>query len=234
MIDYGVERDGGLARLTVADNQLALAAADGEHRVDGEDARLHRTGNALPLDDAGRGTFDGAVPIRADIAETVDGDAEGVDRATQKRVAHGHARRPSGAAHRGAGRNRRFVVKEDAAHALLAQILHHAAHAAVKEQNLAVRRVRKAGHLRDAVAHGEHCADLLRERFWRPVAHHVFEQRDDVALCAERALQIVLELAESPLGGVVVDLLADSKTEPALGLVGFFPAQQDVFAVFLR
>jgi hypothetical protein len=42
LVDDRVERDGGLARLTVADDELALAAADRDHRVDGLDARLQR------------------------------------------------------------------------------------------------------------------------------------------------------------------------------------------------
>ncbi len=40
LIDDRVDRDGGLAGLTVADDELALAAADGDHRVDGLDAGL--------------------------------------------------------------------------------------------------------------------------------------------------------------------------------------------------
>src|SRR5580693_9367637 len=34
-VDDGIERDGGLAGLAVADDQLALAAANGNHAVDG-------------------------------------------------------------------------------------------------------------------------------------------------------------------------------------------------------
>ena len=42
-------RDGGLAGLPVADDQLALAAADGGHGVDGLDAGLHRLLDRLAL-----------------------------------------------------------------------------------------------------------------------------------------------------------------------------------------
>ena len=41
LVDDRVDGDGGLARLAVADDELALAAADRDHRVDGLDARLH-------------------------------------------------------------------------------------------------------------------------------------------------------------------------------------------------
>jgi hypothetical protein len=46
-------RDGGLAGLAVADDQLALAAADGDReRVDGLEAGLHRLVHRLARDDA--------------------------------------------------------------------------------------------------------------------------------------------------------------------------------------
>ena len=59
LIDDGVERDGGLAGLPVADDQLALAAADRNHGVDGLDAGLHRLFHRLPVDHAGREALDG-------------------------------------------------------------------------------------------------------------------------------------------------------------------------------
>ena len=40
LVDDGVDGDSGLAGLAVANDELALAAANGNHRVDGLDARL--------------------------------------------------------------------------------------------------------------------------------------------------------------------------------------------------
>ena len=59
LVDDGVNRDGGLAGLTVADNQLTLAAADGHHGVDGLDSRLHRLVDRFARDDAGGDLFQG-------------------------------------------------------------------------------------------------------------------------------------------------------------------------------
>ena len=41
LVEDGVQGDGRLAGLPVADNQLPLAPADGEHGVDGQHAGLH-------------------------------------------------------------------------------------------------------------------------------------------------------------------------------------------------
>ena len=47
LVDDRVDRHGGLAGLAVADDQLALAAADRHHRVDRLEAGLHRLRHRL-------------------------------------------------------------------------------------------------------------------------------------------------------------------------------------------
>ncbi len=53
LVDDGIDGDGGLAGLAVADDELALAAADRDHRVDGEDTGLQRLATGVRVDDAG-------------------------------------------------------------------------------------------------------------------------------------------------------------------------------------
>ena len=52
LVDDRVDADGGLAGAAVADDQLALAAADRDHRVDRLEAGLQRLGHGLALDHA--------------------------------------------------------------------------------------------------------------------------------------------------------------------------------------
>ena len=52
LVDDGVDDERRLAGLAVADDELALAAADGDHGVDGLDAGLQRLLDGLALDDA--------------------------------------------------------------------------------------------------------------------------------------------------------------------------------------
>ena len=52
-VDDGVERDGGLAGLAVADDQLALAAANRNHAVDGLQPSRHRLAHRLAVNHAG-------------------------------------------------------------------------------------------------------------------------------------------------------------------------------------
>ncbi len=58
LIDDGIDGNGGLAGLPVTDDQLALAATDRNHRVDGLDAGLQRFANRLTGVHAGSDDFD--------------------------------------------------------------------------------------------------------------------------------------------------------------------------------
>ena len=83
LVDDRVDRDGRLAGLAVADDQLTLAAADRDHGVDRLDAGLQRLVHALALHDAGRLQLERAAALGGDLAETVDRVAERVDDATE-------------------------------------------------------------------------------------------------------------------------------------------------------
>ena len=97
LVDDRVDRDGGLAGLAVADDELALAAADRDHRVDGLDARLQRLFDRLAADDAGRLDLDAAAVRRLDRALAVDRLAERVDDAADDGLADRHVHDAAGA-----------------------------------------------------------------------------------------------------------------------------------------
>ena len=97
LVQDGVHGDGGLASLAVADDQLPLAPADGDHGVDGQDARLEGPVHRLPGDHAGGLVLNGPGLGGLDGAQAVDGLAQGVHRAAQHGVPHGDAGGPAGA-----------------------------------------------------------------------------------------------------------------------------------------
>src|SRR5262249_27703074 len=93
LIDDRVERDGCLARLAVADDQLALPAADWNHGVDGFDARLDRRVHGRPQPDARGDHFDWACRHRAwQIALAIQWLAKRVYHAANQLGPHGHRR----------------------------------------------------------------------------------------------------------------------------------------------
>ena len=97
LVDDRVDADGGLAGLAVADDQLALAAADRGHRVDGLDAGLQRLADALPLHHGGGLQLQHAPLLGLDVAEAVDRLAQRVDHPAEEAVADRHREDLAGA-----------------------------------------------------------------------------------------------------------------------------------------
>jgi hypothetical protein len=87
LVDDRVDGDGRLARLAVADDQLALAAANGGHGVDRLDAGLQGLLHRLAVDHAGRLDLEPAGLVGVDRALAVEGLAQGVDHAAEQTVA---------------------------------------------------------------------------------------------------------------------------------------------------
>ena len=79
----------GFTGLAVADDQLALAAADRDHAVNGLDAGLQRLLHGLAVDDAGRQALQRAEFGCGDRPLAVDRLAQRIDHATD----HGFANR---------------------------------------------------------------------------------------------------------------------------------------------
>ena len=89
LVDDGVHSDGCLAGGAVPQNQLPLATPDGDHGVDGLDARLHGRVDGLAHGDVRGNDLDGAGLVAGDAALAVQGPAKGVDNAAQKAVSNG-------------------------------------------------------------------------------------------------------------------------------------------------
>src|SRR5690606_39071023 len=96
LVDDRVDGDRGLAGLAVADDQLALAAADRHHRVDRLETRLHRLRHRLARDHARRDLLDDVGHLRVDRALAVDRLAERVDDAADQLGAARHLQDAAG------------------------------------------------------------------------------------------------------------------------------------------
>ena len=82
LVENRVERNGRLAGLAVADDEFALAAADGEHGIDGQKSRLHGLVDWLTVDDTGSRGFDGVIIGLHDFAFPINRCTERVYHAT--------------------------------------------------------------------------------------------------------------------------------------------------------
>src|SRR5690606_22310400 len=84
LVEDGVDRNSRLTGLTVTDDQLTLTATDGDHRVDGEDTRLHRAVYITAFNHAGGNALDVVERIGLDRALAVEWVTERVDDAANQ------------------------------------------------------------------------------------------------------------------------------------------------------
>ncbi len=98
LVDNGVDGDGRLADLPVADDQLPLAPTDGHHGVDALQPDLHGLIHRLPGNHAWGNLFDGRGFRGVQRPFAVDGVAEGIHDPTEQLTSHRDLENPPGAA----------------------------------------------------------------------------------------------------------------------------------------
>ena len=161
LVQNGIRCDDGLAGLAVADDELALAAADGDHGVDGLDAGLQRDADGLALDDAGGVALDGAQLLRVDGALAVNGLAEGVDDAADEGLADRDGHDAARALDKAALADADVRAEHDDADAALLEVQRHAERAVLEAEQLVGLAFIQPVHLGDAVADLNDVADLI-------------------------------------------------------------------------
>ena len=166
LVDDRVDRDGRLAGLAVADDQLALAAPDRDHRVDRLDPGLERLLHRLPLDDPGRDHVDLAPRRGLDRAGAVERGAQRVDHAALVAVADGDVQDASGAPHLVTLVQPGPLAQDDRADVVLFQVQRERRHrlaalAGGDLEHLVGHRLRQPVDARHPVLHLENLADLL-------------------------------------------------------------------------
>src|SRR5262249_28250614 len=160
LVEDRVERDRGLAGLAVADDQLALAAADRDERVDRLEAGRHWLVHRLARDDARRLHVDAAALGRLDRTLAVDRIAQRVDHAAEQALADWYVNDGAGALDRLPFLDLAVVSEDHHAAVVGLEVQRHAAHAVLELDHLAGLHVVEAIDAGDAVADREHLADL--------------------------------------------------------------------------
>ena len=180
LVEDGVEDDGGLAGLAVADDQLALAAADRDQRVDGLEAGCHRLVHRLARQDARRLDVDAHAGFALDRALAVDRVAERVDHAAEQGLADGHLDDGAGALDGVAFLDAAVLAEDDDADVVGLEVEGHAADAAGKLHHLAGLHLVEAVDAGDAVAHRQHLADFGDLGLLAEVLDLLLEDRGDL------------------------------------------------------
>ena len=160
VVDDRVDRDRGLAGLAVADDQLALAAADRDHAVDRLEPRLKRLDDRLALDDAGSLELGGARLGRVDLALVVKRAPERVDHAAEELLADGDLEELAGALDLVALDDLVPLAEEHGADVVLLEVEGEARHVMGQLEHLERHAVLEAMDASDAVCDLKDGADL--------------------------------------------------------------------------
>ncbi len=160
LVEDRVDGDSGLAGLAVADDQLPLAATDGDHRVDGGDAGLHRLMHRLALDDARRHRLDQASLAGFDISLAVDGLAQGIHHPTEQGITHGHGGDLAGGLDGAALLNAPALTHQHHADVVVLEVEGDAFGAVFELHQLTGHHLLQAIDPGDAVADLQHGADI--------------------------------------------------------------------------
>src|SRR5664279_5506243 len=175
LVEDGVERDRRLAGLAVADDQLALATADRDQRVDGLQAGRHRLVHRFARDDAGRLDVDAFALVRLDWTFAVDRVAERVHDATEQALADRYVHDRAGALDGLAFHDLAVIAEDHDADIVGFKIERHAAHAVFELDHFAGLHIVEAVDAGDAVADRQHLSDFGNFGFLAEVLDLVFQ-----------------------------------------------------------
>src|SRR5690606_30309751 len=155
LVDDGVDGQGGLTDLTVADDQLALATADRDHGVDRLVTGLYRLVDRLTPDHARSDFLDRLGGLCVDRAFAVDRVAQGIDHATQQFRTDRDFQDAAGALGAHAFLQAEVVAQNHGTDGVLLQVQRHAVDATRELDHLAVHHIGQAVDADDTVGDGD-------------------------------------------------------------------------------
>ena len=155
-----IDRDGGLAGLPVADDELALPPADRGHGVDRLDPGLHRLVDRLAVGDPGGGRLDQPGGAGGDRPLVVDRLAQRVDDPADHRLADRDAEQLAGRRDGLPFVDRRVFAQDDDADRGLFEVQGQPLDARLEGDHLAVHHAGEAVDPRDPVADLQDAPDL--------------------------------------------------------------------------
>src|SRR3954469_12147316 len=177
LVEDGVERDRGLAGLTVADDQLALAAADRDQGVDRLEAGRHRLVHGLARNDAGRLDVDAHALVGLDRALAVDGIAERVDDAAEQALADRRVHDGAGALDGLTFLDLAVGAENNDTDVVGFEVQRHAAGAVLELDHFTGLDVIQTENASDTVADGQHLSDFGDFSFLAEILDLVLEDR---------------------------------------------------------
>ena len=164
LIKNGVDRDRGLARSAVAQNQLALPAPDRNERVDHFQSGLKRHRHRRAIHDRCRGSLDRQTFARCHGPIAIERSTKRIDHAPEQPFAHRHIHDPSGPLNFIARVQTLIFAEQNNADFLFVHVERDPKKIAGKLEQFLKARIGKAGDPRDASRDADDRARLHASR----------------------------------------------------------------------
>ena len=193
LVQNGVDRDGGLAGLPVAEDQFALAAADRNERIDDDEAGLQRHGDGSAVHDGRGGAFDGQTLAGGDRPFAIEWPAQRVDDAPDQSIAHRHVHHTTRALDLIARVQMLAFAKEHDADFVLIDVERDAVQIAGKLHQLIKAHARKARDLGDADGDARDRAHLTRRHLRRESFQRPADTRERLVEDSMQAIRRVIQ-----------------------------------------
>src|SRR3954466_2979862 len=177
LVQDGVESDRGLAGLTVADDQLALAAADRDQRIDRLEAGRHRLAHRFARNDAGRLDVDAHTLVALNRALAVNGIAERVDDAAEQALADRRVHDGAGTLDGLAFLDLTVGAEDHDANVVGFEVERHAARAVLELDHFTGLDVIQTIDAGDTVTDGQHLSDFGNLSLLAEILDLVLEDR---------------------------------------------------------
>ena len=193
LVQNGVDRDGGLAGLPVAEDQFALAAADRNERIDDDDAGLQRHGDEGAVHDRPGGALDGQTLAGGDRPFAIEWPAQRVDDAPDQSIAHRHVHHTTRTLDLVARVQMLAFAKEHDADFVRIDVERDAVQIAGKLHQLIKADARKARDLGDAGGDARDRAHLTRRQLRREGFQRPADTRERLVEDAMQAIRRVIQ-----------------------------------------
>ncbi len=177
LVQDRVQSNGSFTGLTVTNDQLSLATADRDHRVNGLEAGCHRLVNRFTRDDARCFYVSNLALLGVDRAFAIQRVAQTIDNAAQQLGASGNVHDGVGALDGVTFFDVTVGAEDNDTDIVGFEVQRHAHDAAGEFDHLAGLDIVETVHTGDTVTNGQHAANLCHLSFLTKILDLVFQDR---------------------------------------------------------
>jgi len=164
LVDNGVNGDGGLARLSVTNNKLTLASANGHESVDALKTSLHGLVHRLTRDNTRSLELNTLALVATDGTEAIDGVTERIDDTAEHAISNRHVDNRTGSLDDVTLLDLSIVTQDDDTNVVRLEVQGHTLDTRGELNHLSGLDLHEAEHSRNTVTNRDDRSEFLQVR----------------------------------------------------------------------